>query len=137
MTDLSPELITALAVAVSFGVGIINLLYQRRIRFLEEQRQHTTLDERLSRLTGALNESAKTIKEIEAGLAERQKLANQLKQDVETYERLKQVRGPEVEAIARVLSGELEKEGRRSRWRDIALFVAGAIVSIVTTIIFG
>lgn len=141
MNDLDISLIiTGLSVLIAGTTAILSwYTFTRSLRREDEAegRRRSTLDQRLTRLTSALNESARTIREIEEGLAERQKLAIQLKKDVETYEHLKRVRGPEIEAVARVLSGELQKEGRRNLWRDVTLFAAGVIVTVVTSLYFG
>lgn len=140
---MRPELYSDLILTATFallgGITVILGVYigAKLVAPSLAKERRGTLDQRLTRLTSALNDSAQTIKEIEAGMAERQELANQLKKDVETYEHLKSIKGPEMEAVARVLSGELEKEGRRSLWRDILLFAAGVIVTVLTSLFLG
>jgi hypothetical protein len=76
-------------------------------------------------------------KEIE----ERRAMVDNLRNDAETYRRLRDVNQKELEAVAQVLGGELRREGRRSFWVNFAtnfgFFILGAAVSIATTYLIG
>lgn len=102
-----------------------------------EDEQPETTATRVRRLTRALQESAEAIDDIQDEIQERQRVAERLQKDVQTYERLREMNREEVEAVVQVLGGVVKSEGRRSLWRDIALFVAGVAVSVITTLLLG
>ncbi len=92
-----------------------------------------TTEERVKKLTRSLHEALSLIKSIEGEIKARSTLASQLQNDIDTYNKLVDVKKPEVEAIAQLLRGELKKEGRSSFWKGVLtnflFFILGAAAS--------
>lgn len=81
------------------------------------------------------------MQQIETEMNERRHLADQLREDVETYNHLKELNQEQIEAITQVVEDAATSEARRSFYGGIAVnfgfFVLGAVVSIVTTLLLG
>ena len=95
-----------------------------------------TTEDRIRRLTASLQEAAQLINNIESEMTARSVLAEKLQKDIETYNKLVELKKPEVEAVAQLLRGELKREGRRSFWTSLAmnfLFVALGVIGTVIT----
>jgi methyl-accepting chemotaxis protein len=117
-------------------VGFITSILER---FVEKSQRlagkKETIEERIKQLTSSLQESTNLIAEVESEISERSALVEKLKKDAETYEQVVKLKGPEVEAVAQLLRGELKKEGSRSFWKGVAVnflfFILGLIASIL------
>ena len=129
------SLITAMVgVLTSTVVGLL-------IRRQQGTTAETTVEQRIDRLTTTLNEAARTMQQIETEMNERRHLADQLRNDVETYNRLKELNQEQIEAITQVVEDAATSEARRSFYGGIVVnfgfFVLGAVVSVVTTLLLG
>jgi len=128
----------SVALITSILGGAASFLYELLQRRLSREEQETT-EVRVERLTKSLRESLALISNIEAEIRERSKIAEKLQSDVEHYDRLAELRRPDVEAVAQVLRGELQQEGRKSFWKGVAVnflfFVLGVITSVVVTLV--
>jgi t-SNARE complex subunit (syntaxin) len=129
-------------VAIAFGLG--SAILQRVLQSLLEKKEQSrgtkeTIEERINKLTSSLQESTNLIAEVEAEIFERSALVEKLKKDAETYEQVVKLKGPEVEAVAQLLRGELKKEGSRSFWKGVAVnflfFVLGLIASVLLNLV--
>jgi HEAT repeat protein len=69
-----------------------------------------TIEDRIKVLTRSLNSAASAIGEIESEVKERQALVEKLKNDAETAKNLRALHREQVDAIAQVLRGQIEKE---------------------------
>lgn len=89
-----------------------------------------TFEDRAKRLTKALHEAITLIGKIESEINARSALATQLQQDLDRYNRVIEIKKPEVEAITQLLRGEIQREGRssfrKSLWISLLFFVLGA-----------
>ncbi|MCP3703678.1 MAG: hypothetical protein GY954_12220 [Alteromonas sp.] len=92
------------------------------------------LESKINRLTSALSDSANLINHIQGEIESRHKLVEKLKADHEHYENLVKLKESEVEAVAQLLRGELQKESKNSFIKSIAanfiFFVLGSAVSL-------
>jgi hypothetical protein len=90
-------------------------------------------------LTNSLREATELISHIESEITSRSALAEKPQKDVDVYNKLVELKKPEVEAVAQLLRGELKKEGKRSFWKGFAtnflFFVLGAIASGIIAIL--
>ena len=130
------DYISLLVVLVAPAVAYLGqLLIRRRERGAESPEQ------RIQRLTNSLSEAANVAGEIEAEIRRRQGVAERLQQDIQQYERLREVNQEEIEAVAQVLGGQLRKEGRRSFWVGVLMnfvfFVFGVAATVVLSLLFG
>ncbi|OQX23806.1 MAG: hypothetical protein BWK80_24035 [Desulfobacteraceae bacterium IS3] len=84
-----------------------------------------------------MDEAAKLIGQIESEINKRSMLAEKLNNDIEYYEKLKNINANEVEAIAQVLRSELYMEGKRSFWKGVSVnfifFLLGVFASYLIT----
>jgi peptidoglycan hydrolase CwlO-like protein len=123
--------------ATLFAGALVSLVAQfaRSIRHKTVQRQ--TIQDRIGSLTKALGEATTLISHIESEIQARSALAEQLQKDIDEYNKITELKKPEVEAVAQLLRGELQKEGRSTFWKGFALnfvfFILGAAVSIIIT----
>lgn len=131
------------AIIVAFIAGLFSLAAAR----LQARRGppsgsgDETVEQRITRLTTALSESAHVIQQIEAEIEERRKTVDTLRQDAETYEKLKEVSREDVEAVSQILETQLRSEGRRSILMNTLInFVLSAVfftLGIVGTLWYG
>lgn len=128
------ELITVLG-AIGALVSVIGQILQTIRR---KRRTQETTEDRVKHLTKSLDESIALISSIESEIKARSALAKELESDIDRYNKLVELKKPEVEAIAQLLRGELAKEGKGSFWRGFAVnflfFVLGAGASLLITI---
>jgi hypothetical protein len=82
------------------------------------------LPERIRVLTSSLNDAAKSIGEIEEAMKQREALVQRLQRDAETASRLSALNKEQVDAVAQVLKGEIEKDQQANFWTTqlLALF---------------
>jgi len=127
---MSVQLITALAISGSIA-SIVASLFE--VFVLKKYRRPETLENRISKLSGALKESSRLVAEVEGEIQKRQALVTELQQDADRYQRLVSLHQEQVEAVAQLLKGELRKEGRRSFWSGVIVnfifFCLGALLS--------
>jgi hypothetical protein len=103
------------------------------------------MQERVDRLTRTLRDAmralAATSEELQHEVDRGQELVAKLEADARTYEELARVNRAQAEAVATLVRGELETEGRRSFWKGFAMnlgfFLAGAVVSVLVPAVFG
>jgi len=92
-----------------------------------------TIEERISKLTGALKDSSRLVAEIESEIETRKQLVEELQEDAEKHRKLISMNGEQVQAIAQVLGGELRKESKKSFWKGVGVnfifFLLGASAS--------
>ena len=114
-------------------ISIIQFILQIRKRGKEE-----TVQDRIQKLTTSLREAAELISNVESEIKGRSALADKLQSDVETYNKIVQLKKPEVEAVAQLLREELKREGKRSFWKGFAMnfvyFLLGAITAVIITL---
>ena len=64
-----------------------------------------------------------------------------LEADARTYDELARVNRAQAEAVAVLVRGELETEGRRSFWKGFAMnlgfFLAGVVVAVLAPAVLG
>jgi peptidoglycan hydrolase CwlO-like protein len=132
---VSFEIITiasAIGIVVSATAGFINGYFHK------SHNKKETLEDRINKLTSALQESSHLVTEVESEINERKNLVQELQKDAEKYEKLVSINKEQVEAVAQLLQGELRKEGNKSFWKGIIanfiFFILGAGVSIALSI---
>lgn len=127
------------ALIVTAG-AIASALAQLLQVWLKKKKTAESLEDRIKKLSDALQQSSHLVSEVEAEISERQKLVNELQKDAEKYEALKAINQEQVDAVAQVLSGELRKEGNKSFWKSVAVntvfFICGAALSWYFTVGF-
>lgn len=113
--------------------------YQLRLRDKQAPGRKETIEERVGKLTDSLKEATSLINNIENEIKARSSLATQLQEDVERFNKLSELKKPEVEAIAQVLRGELAKEGNKAFWKgalvNFVFFLLGAAASWIINIL--
>lgn len=121
--------ITAASTVVGAISSLIVALAQRK-----KIGQGDNLEIKIQKLTTALSDSAHQISNIHSEIIERQKLVEKLKADHEHYEKLVKLKESEVEAVAQLLRGELQKENKTTFMKSIMsnfiFFFLGSIVSL-------
>lgn len=126
-----PSIVVATGAVASLAASFLTQYFEYRHRGSE------TLEERINKLTSALQESSRLVAEVEKEIQMRQSLVVELKSDAEKYQKLVSLNREQVDAVAQILQGELRKEGSRSFWKGVAVnfifFVLGALVSWVTS----
>jgi hypothetical protein len=130
----------AALLAAAFGALaslVPSFLAWRRVRT-----DHQRLDqfkesnqERINRLSGALNEAIEVIAEIDDQIRLGQERAAGLQRDIQTYENAANLSKQEAEAISRLLESTVNKNQRRALLENFSMnfffFVLGAAVSLV------
>ena len=121
---------------VPMGVAIISII--QFILGIRKRGKEETVQDRIQKLTTSLREAAELISNIESEVKGRSALADKLQSDVETYNKIVQLKKPEVEAVAQLLREELKREGKRSFWKGFAMnfvfFLLGAITAVIITL---
>jgi hypothetical protein len=133
---------SALVVGGLFGFRYADRL-DKRVSAL--QASGPALTERASRLqqqfTDAMAALAGVSAEMEAEAERARQVVEKLREDVQTYEALAEVSQKQAEAVARLVQGEMQTEGRRSfrqsLWWGIAVnsafFLMGVAFTLLTT----
>jgi hypothetical protein len=76
------------------------------------------LSDRIRTLTASLTTAATTISQIEEEVKRRHALVEKLQQDAETAQKISALNRQQVDAVAQVLKGEIEKEQRAGFWMN-------------------
>jgi hypothetical protein len=132
------EILVSLSATLAAGfMASVFAQFLRSLRHKTAKRE--TIQDRIKALTSALTDATSLIGNIESEIKSRSVLAEQLEKDIQEYNRITALKKPEVEAVAQLLRGELQKEGRATFWKGVALnfifFVLGAGASIVITLL--
>lgn len=128
--------ITLLLTIASFISTIFVFIRQKQWRTFSKVE---TIENRVQILTTSLQQAIELISEIEGEIRARSVLVEQLQKDMELYDKLVELKRPEVEAIAQLLRGELRMESKSTFWKGFAvnfiLFLLGALASwLITTL---
>ncbi|MEK6279360.1 MAG: hypothetical protein AABN95_03325 [Acidobacteriota bacterium] len=115
-------LVTVLAGVATALLG--NVLFDITQRIIRRKRPPERIEDRVKRLTKSLEEATSLINNIEAEITARSNLVTQLQKDIDQYNKLVQLKKPEVEAVAQLLRGELKKENRGSFWKGFAVILS-------------
>jgi hypothetical protein len=141
MVDWLSFLSTIIAVlggAAAAGTG--GQLVVRLLQMRSEERKQERIGERVDRLTRSLKEAIDLIDQIEGEIRERQSLATRLQADIQSYERLAELKAEEVEAVTQLLRAELHSDARRFFWRAAVLnslfFLLGVSVTVAVAVAF-
>lgn len=122
--------ITAIASVVGAALSFFTEYFQRS----KKKNKEESLDEKVKKLTNALGDSANLIGHIQSEIKTRHKLVEKLKKDHEQYDNLVKLKQEEVEAVAQLFRGEIQKENSSSFIKNILanfiFFVLGSIVSL-------
>ena len=96
-----------------------------------------TLEDRINKLTSALQQSSHLVAEVEKEIETRKALVLELKKDADKYQNLVNLNKEQVDAVAQLLQGELRKEGSKSFWKGVianfVFFIMGAAFSWFST----
>jgi hypothetical protein len=95
-----------------------------------------TLEDRLSVLTQSLNSAARTISEIEAEVNERQALVAKLARDAQVANNVQHLNKEQVDPIAQVLRGQIDREQRESFWSSQLLALFYTVLGVVLAELF-
>jgi hypothetical protein len=105
--------------------------------FIKGRQGKETLEDRINKLTSALQQSSHLVGEIEKEIETRKNLVLELKQDADKYQNLVSLNREQVDAVAQLLQGELRKEGTKSFWKGVIanfiFFIMGAAFSWFST----
>jgi Fe2+ transport system protein B len=132
------ELFQFISIILAMG-GFFASVFQLIKQQQNKKKGIVSLQQRIENLTAALRESVKLIDSITREIESKQQLAVKLQKDNEIVENLLKLKRPEVEAIAQTLRTELDAQDKKSFLRGVAVnagfFIAGAIVSVITTLV--
>jgi TolA-binding protein len=115
--------------------GAIASLIVAAIQYSEARRRGRpeTLEDRITKLSSALQDSSRLVAEVEGEISKRQALVVELQHDADRYQKLVSINQEQVQAVAQLLQGELRREGTRSFWKGVlanfVFFVLGALLS--------
>ena len=128
---------TEIVAGVTFGLLVSILGEFAKHVGRKKQTKENNLECKIKELTSALSESAHLIDNIQGEIDKRHKLVTKLKEDHEHFENLIKLKESEIEAVAQLLRGELQKEGKNSFLKGVIVnlifFVLGSGVSLVIT----
>jgi hypothetical protein len=103
--------------------------------------QGESLRQRADRLTTTLQQAmaslAATSEELQREAEDSKRLVAKLEQDASTYEELARINRAQAEAVAHLVRGEIEHEGRRSLWRGVAVNFVFFLFGMVLTLLVG
>ncbi len=80
-------------------------------------------------MSSNLEQASQAISKIEAEIAQRQQLVDQLEQQRQTAEEVSRLNEEQVEAVAQLLRGEVQANERQSLWLNI-------IIEVITSAAF-
>jgi hypothetical protein len=130
--------------------GVLGVLLTYVVTWLHERLRPNVaslepVQERVDRLTGTLGDAmralAATSEELQQEVDRGRQLVAKLEADARTYEELARVNRAQAEAVATLVRGELESEGRRSFWKQFVMnrgfFLAGVAVTVLVPAVVG
>jgi hypothetical protein len=140
------DLVGVVSLVAALGgvvTALLTLLQQTAQR--QKPASGEPVQERVDRLTETLRDAmralAATSEELQREVDRGQQLVGKLEADARTYEELARVNRAQAEAVATLVRGELETEGRRSFWKDFAMnfgfFLAGVVVAVLVPAVVG
>lgn len=94
-------------------------------------RPHDTLTDRIATLTKSLNDSARTISDIEQEVNRRQALLAKLQHDADEAKNLAALNSAQANAVVQALRGELDRESGKSWWSSIVQGLIFAVLGAV------
>jgi hypothetical protein len=122
-------------------LALVSLLITIVSFFIQALQEHRaglraqSLKEKITNLTMALQDSATLISQIEIEINERRSLVEKLEGDAKRYNEIAKLKQSEVEAVAQVLRGDIQRENRKSFWQQLTInflfFLLGVIMTIV------
>ena len=119
-------------ISLIFAIAAIISITAQHIlsTYLWEKQKNNTLQERVDRLTSSLGDAMTLLSEFESEIKTRSALVDNLKKDIKQYNKISKLNKDEVEAIAYLLRGELQKGSRKSFWQGFVInfifFLLGA-----------
>ena len=123
------NILGALLISTGFVTVLTGVLVQ-------QQSAARPLEERISKLTSSLQESAKAVDEAQMEIEARQRLVDRLRSEQQTFEQLRRVDKPTADAIAATLQGELAESERRARVATWLLLPAwGAVLGLLFALV--
>lgn len=129
---MEPATITLIA-AIGGAVATLGKIITQFLLDEHREEKTETIEDRVSKLTRALQETTSLINNIEQEIKARSELATQLQEDAERYKQIVELKKPEVEAVAQLLRGELKAESSKSFWKGVFVnfifFLLGAAAS--------
>ena len=78
-----------------------------------------SLEDRIVKLTNALNGASKAISDIEAEIVARQALVERLREDAELAEKIATLNREQSDAVAQALKVQLDRQDRRAFWLSV------------------
>jgi flagellar biosynthesis/type III secretory pathway M-ring protein FliF/YscJ len=124
---LRPVVIVLVTTVVITFIGFVLI-----VRDAQRREEQTPLEARIASLSETLSNAARTVDEAEREIRARQELVQQLQQDQQRYEQLKQLDQEQVDAIAATLQGQLDATEQRARLAQWLLLPSwGALLGVL------
>jgi hypothetical protein len=100
--------------------------------FLHKNRP-PTLEQKITVLTGSLNNAARAISDIEQEIQSRQQFADKLRADAEEAKKIATLNKEQVDAVAQTLRGQLQEQERASYWPHLLANLFFAALGVALT----
>lgn len=141
---LSETIITLLSTLLSaftgVSAGFIEMFYKKSKLVASEKKQQEILSTKIEKLTQSLHESSQLMIEIEAEFDRQKKLAEKWKEEAATSQVIAAMNQDELDAVAKLLGSQLEKEnkksGRQSWWWSLFFCILGIVGGYIIARLF-
>jgi hypothetical protein len=101
------------------------------VSIVHEKPKEIDLAQRIRVLTESLNAAAETIGEIEDQIRQREILVQKLQEDADTASKLTSMNKEQLDAVAQVLKGQIEKEQHQTFWSAQLLAFFYTILGVI------
>ena len=132
---ITEALIVALTSLIAGMTGVsqafIELFYRKKEILKKEKKQQEILSNKITRLTDSLHESSVLMAEIEEEFERQKKLAEEWKEQEATSKIIASMNQDEIDAVAKIFGGQLEKEAKKSGRSSIIQNIIFCIIGII------
>ena len=116
------------------------MFYKKSKLVASEKKQQEILSAKIEKLTQSLHESSQLMIEIEAEFDRQKKLAEKWKEEAATSQVIATMNQDELDAVAKLLGSQLEKEnkksGRQSWWWSLFFCILGIVGGYIIARLF-
>lgn len=132
---ITEALIAALTSLIAGMTGVsqvfIELFYRKKEILKKDKKQQEILSNKIAKLTDSLHESSVLMAEIEEEFERQKKLAEEWKEQEATSKIIASMNQDEIDAVAKIFGGQLEKEAKKSGRSAIIQNIIFCILGII------
>ena len=128
---LASAMISAASNILGISSDFFKVLFEKRKIVNSEKKQQEILSEKINKLTASLHESSQLMNEIEEEFEKQKELTKEWEEKADTYKAIAEMHQEEIDAVSKILGGQLEKEAKKSGRSSIIQNIVFCIIGII------